>query len=578
MESPRKYQVDKGSSLLAWLLLFAMILVGAGAYIHSTSGWGFIQTLFASGATSNGTPAASPEVPPVNVEAPKPEPPKETKDQKHHRNAWEFFNGPITEITIEIDKENMDFLRKDARRYAECTIKHEDKVYKKVLVKLKGAAGSFKGIDDKPGMTLNCDKLKGGERFHGMRKFHLNNCAQDPTAMHEQLAGEWARAAGVPASRCTQVFVKLNDKNLGLYVFKEAFTKDFLDYFFANNDGNLYDGGFCREIGTDLEMDQGEGDRSDLKELIAASQEGDNAKRWERLSAILDTDRFAAFCAMESMTCHWDGYNFNRNNFRMYTDPDTKRMHFFMHGMDQTFNDANYPIHRDFGTLVGGAFMRCPEGKALYREKLDSIYQNVLKNTDWPGRAVEVGNRIREALATRDANAGNQYQGHINTVRDQMANRIKVLAKLLGDMPKPLEFGKDGVLVVDGTQWRGEGGGRVEEMEHKGRKTFRIRFEGSQNVSWRRSISVPPGRYRFEAAVACSDVQAVKSESGEGVGLRISGGNRHGQNSLAGSSDWKTVAYTFDTGGGDVVLVAEMRASAGDAWFDKESFRLIKVQ
>jgi hypothetical protein len=43
------------------------------------------------------------------------------------------------------------------------------------------------------------DKFKGAERFHGMKKFHLNNCAQDGSYLNELIAGEMARVAGVCA-------------------------------------------------------------------------------------------------------------------------------------------------------------------------------------------------------------------------------------------------------------------------------------------------------------------------------------------------------------------------------------------
>ena len=68
-----------------------------------------------------------------------------------------------------------------------------------------------------------------------------------------------------------------------------------------------------------------------LRELLAACQEGDAAKRWEQLGKILDIDRFISFCAMESILCHWDGYNFNRN-YRLYQGPTTEISFFPRHG------------------------------------------------------------------------------------------------------------------------------------------------------------------------------------------------------------------------------------------------------
>jgi hypothetical protein len=40
------------------------------------------------------------------------------------------------------------------------------------------------------------------------------------------------------------------DEPLGLYVLKEGFTPDFLTCFFRRADGNLYDGGFLKDVRT----------------------------------------------------------------------------------------------------------------------------------------------------------------------------------------------------------------------------------------------------------------------------------------------------------------------------------------
>ena len=93
-----------------------------------------------------------------------------------------------------------------------------------------------------------------------------------------------------------------------------------------------------------------------------------------------------------------------------------------------------------------------------------------------------------------------------------------------------------------------------------------------------RLSALPTGRYRLEAKVATSNVVGVKDASGEGAGLRISGGVREGQNAAVGSASWQPVGYTFETPGGDIVIVAELRASKGEVWFARDSLRLVKAK
>ena len=503
------------------------------------------------------------------------------KELKHRKAADEFFAGEIPRLKIELAPEQRERLQKDERHYAEATVMETTAagpmLYQKVSVKLKGSAGSFQHMDGKPGLTLNFEKIKGGDRFHGMKKIHLNNCAQDGTYLNELIAGEMARKAGVPASRCSHAFVEINGRDLGLYVVKEAFTDDFLSAFYKNTDGDLYDGGFCQEVNENSEKDKGDPkDKAALKELIAACQEGDNAKRWERLGKILDIDKFMSYCAMEDIFCHWDGYNFNRNNYRFYHDPDTGKFSFFLHGMDQMFGDENFPVIRDFGAMVGGAVMRCPQGPPLYRARVESIYENVLLKEDWAGRISAEGRRVRDAIAAKDGKWAKDYEGQINEVRGRVARRFAAIGKQLGAIPKAVVFDPAGVLKLT-KGWSQEGtGAQLDEIAKDGQACLHIRTEAATVASWRQTLHLDAGRYRLEAKVATANVVVVKDASGEGAGLRISGGVREGQNAAVGSASWQPVGYTFETPGGDIVLVAELRASKGEVWFARDSLRLVK--
>lgn len=502
-----------------------------------------------------------------------------SKEERQRKSADEFFNGPIVKLAIEIAPEELERLKRDERNYAEAIIKEETvRFYKGVAIKLKGAAGSFQGVDGKPGMTVSFDKFKGAERFHGMKKFHLNNCAQDGSYLNELIAGEMGRAAGVPASRCTHVFVTLNGRNLGLYVFKEAFTRDFLASFFGDTSGDLWDGGFCKEVEENMEKDLGDPkDKRDIKELIAACGEADSARRWERLGKILDLDRFISFCAMEAILCHWDGYNFNHNNYRLYKDPTRGKISFFLHGMDQMFADPNFPLMRDFGTLVGSAVMRCPEGKQMYRARLESIYSNILKSTDWPARVVEAGNKVRDALEKQNKQGARDYQGQINGARDRVTVRIAAVGKQLGDMPKPIEFDKSGAMkLVKGWREQPGGNGRLDQGKADGKPCLHIVAEGASMNSWRNIVHLPAGKYRFEALARTAAVSSVEDARGKGAALRISGSGAKRGNALEGDSGWKQLSYEFETEDADVMLVAELRATKGEVWFASDSLQIVK--
>jgi spore coat protein CotH len=249
-----------------------------------------------------------------------------------------FSSGVIPRIRIEIPPKSMERLRSRGwnwgwggptreRPQVEATVFEGGRVYTNVTLHLKGSAGSFQPVDSKPSLTLNFSKAAKGQRFYGLQKLSLNNSVQDPSYSSEKICRELFNAAGIPAPRAGHATVELNGRKLGLFVLVEGYNRQFLKRHFNNTTGNLYEGGFLKDIDSTLNTNSGENpdDQSDLKALTAAAH-ADPARRFERLEKVLDIDRFTTFMAMEVLTCHWDGYGMNKNNYRLYHDQDADRI------------------------------------------------------------------------------------------------------------------------------------------------------------------------------------------------------------------------------------------------------------
>src|SRR5438132_1135850 len=100
-----------------------------------------------------------------------------------------LFNKPqLLHVRIEISPEGVRSLSRQPRMLVPATISEGDAVYTNVLVRLRGSAGSFRPINDKPGWTLKIEK--GAKRFHGLKKFHLNNSVQDRTYLSEWICDD----------------------------------------------------------------------------------------------------------------------------------------------------------------------------------------------------------------------------------------------------------------------------------------------------------------------------------------------------------------------------------------------------
>jgi spore coat protein H len=492
-----------------------------------------------------------------------------------------YYGAPMRRIAVEIKPEAMEQLRSEPRIYVEMQLKEGETLFKNVALKLKGSEGSFKPIDEKPGMTLNFDKYKGAERFHGQKKLHLNNANEDPSFLREWLAGEMAQAAGVPAGRCTHAMVSINGKDKGLYVVRESFTKDFLAAHFSDSAGGLFEGHFCKDLDLELTLDEGEESARDaLKALLAACEAEDAATRWTKLQNVLDVDAYAAHLAFEQAIDFWDSYDFNVNNYRLYVLNGKCR--FVLHGMDQILQDPEVSLQRSPKSRVGQAFLSCPPGRALYRKKITELYENVLRKHDWPAVLAERAEVVKAGMQAMGSRKGKEFAQRAEALRADLIRRIDSIGRQLSEWPEPLTFDAKGVAVLR-TDWREENengeAASLGEASADGRAALRVEAKEESSASWRRTVLLDAGKYRFEGTVRARGVEAVDDEKGKGAGLRISGSEQKRENSLDGNSEWTLIGYDFEIDGArEVVLVAELRARKGEAFFARDSLRLVRLK
>jgi len=334
--------------------------------------------------------------------------------------------------------------RRQERPEVRVTVREGQTVHTNVALHLKGAAGSFRPFDDKPALTLNFSKHVPGQTFHGYPQVSLNNSVQDPSYLSEAICRELFEAAGVPVPRAHHATVLVNDRDLGLYVLTEGWGKPFLRRHFKNVSGNLYDGGFVQDITGDLDTNSGDNrsDRADLNRLREVVLEPDLAIRSERLAQVLDVERFVSFLAMEIMTCHWDGYALNRNNYRLFHDVESDRMVFMPHGLDQMFGVArSYPgssIHPPMQGLVAQAVMATPEGREAYLERIANLRSQIFLEEKLTHRVHELSRQIRPTLAAYGPDLAEQHDAHVAALCQRIVERARSITEQLGSPRKPI--------------------------------------------------------------------------------------------------------------------------------------------
>jgi hypothetical protein len=514
-------------------------------------------------------------------------PPADGVKKRKPDAADEFFAaGPIPRLRVVLTPDNLNKLRQDGRAYVEATVretpldgKGPEVVYERVGVHLKGGAGSYQGVDDRPGLTLSFSKYTPEGRFHGLEKIHLNNSVQDPSYMSENLGNALFREAGVPAARVTYARVSINDRDLQVFVLKEGFSDDFLHRFFDGPRGTLYEGGFCRDIdeGLSVRVNEPQAKPERVKELLAASRENDPSKRRERLGRVLDIDRFLTFMAMETMTAHWDGYCPNVNNYRVYHDAGSDRFVFLPHGTDQLFQQSGFPLVTERG-MVARAITSAPDHRAAYLERVAELRAGLFTPAHVGKRLDEISARLAAAMESLGPDASRHHKRQTENLRERVNERIRDIDRQLASIPRPLKFDGNGVAALAGARWQPQnGGGRatVEQVEDGGRPRLRIKSEGGGEsvASFRTTLTLAKGHYAFEGPCRTARVAAPDGQN-SGAGLRISGGRRDQR--LVGDSDWRLAKFDFEVAEPtrDVVLVCELRATAGEAWFDAAGLKL----
>ena len=90
-------------------------------------------------------------------------------------------------------------------------------------------------------------------------------------------------------------------------------------------------------------------------------------------------------------------------------------------------------------------------------------------------------------------------------------------------------------------------------------------------------MKLKQGRYRFEGRAKVSGVTPLPFGIHHGASLRVA---RKPQRSaeLTDTSVWEELKTEFEVRASeeDVVLICQLRATAGEAWFDRASLRLVR--
>lgn len=494
-----------------------------------------------------------------------------------------FASGPIVQVAITLQPSDRQTLRDKPREYVQATItlEGESKAWTNVGIKLKGAAGSFRKIDERPGFTIHLGKFGGTERLHGLKRFHLNNGVQDASRLCEWLGCEIFTKAGYPAPRVAHARVTLDGEDLGLYVLREAFDRQFLLRTIGNANGSLYDGGFCQDIDRNLEKDSGDGpdDHSDLARLRAACANADPDHPTKLLGA-LNVDAFIDFMALEAMIAHWDGYSQNRNNFRLWCSAELGSSMFFPHGMDQLFDRTSESVLKHPAAIVANAVQQNPIWRKRYRERLKALLP-LFKSNSLNKKIKAHASKLQKELKRTDDKAARDYEDAVRNLMNKVDERYRNLQKQVREPePEPLRFRSDQGHKLEDWNAAGETSHvDLKKRSYGGAASLHIacrsRGEEERRGAYRTTVLLSAGKYLLSAMVRCDDLEALADGTG---GVRLMAGKNASQ-SLLGNQKWTELNCEFEVQEFrlPVELRLELRGRDGKAWFRCSSLQLQRL-
>jgi len=178
------------------------------------------------------------------------------------------------------------------------------------------------------------------QRFYGFKQLSFSSNFKDDSYLHEKVAADIFREAGVPAAQTAfyEVYVDYGDGPIyfGLYTMVEVIDDTVIETQFEDDSGNVYKpsgkgatfsiGSFSEES-FDKETNQEEADYSDILALYAALHDEtrfSDPQAWRSgLEEIFDMSGFLNYLAVNSVIQNWDTYGVMSHNYYLYHDPAT---------------------------------------------------------------------------------------------------------------------------------------------------------------------------------------------------------------------------------------------------------------
>ena len=351
-----------------------------------------------------------------------------------------FDEGRITALALTLDADARSDIRRDPSEYVPATLVYEERGWE-VAIRVKGSS-TFTDFTDKPSLIVDVNRIVPDQEFMGHKRFNLHNQLIDPSMMSERMSYATLREAGLPASRAGYVRLTVDGDDYGLYVAVEAINDDFLEAWFADPNGNLYENGW-QDCDLDdvrcFEAEETDEGNDEALRALAADADGLEGDAWEAaMRARLDWELFVRSLAMDALIAHWDGYAYDRSNYHLYHNPTADTFTFIPQSMDLDYGwrPWSYPECGRYGVdpdgytegILGRKCLASATCRAEFTAELLAL-TDAWEASDPVGRVDELYALIADDVATdrRKHYTTTDFESHVACVRAWVAARPDAL-------------------------------------------------------------------------------------------------------------------------------------------------------
>jgi hypothetical protein len=231
------------------------------------------------------------------------------------------------------------------------------------------------------------------------------------------------------------------------------------------------------------------------------------------------------------------------------------------------------------GGLLSRQLFDVPAYRDRFYAKIDQLLKDVFTKETLDAHFKRVGTRLMPLVQSLPQDQREWRTEAIHSLQDRAFRRIEIAKSRLESQPKPIRFEAGGVTALARWQPRYQRGQvKIEAAKLGELDTLYIQAQAPDSVaSFRAMIRLPIGKYEVRGRIRTRGVQAAPDQRYPGgAAFRLSGGDH--VRLFTGDSEWTEFVHPFQIHDPrDIELVAEIRAHAGETWFDLKSMQLKMV-